>query len=77
MADAVTFGQFMKFLKKYGFVVKGKKLNRYKGVYNGSPITLTIHYHKDTDYIASGTLSQYARDLKISNAELIDIVKNR
>ncbi len=67
----------MKFLKKYGFVAKGKKLNRYKGVYNGNPITLTIHYHKDNDYIASGTLSPYARDLKISNTELIDIVKNR
>ena len=77
MADAVTFGQFIKFLKKYGFVAKGKKLNRYKGLYNGIPITLTVHYHKDKDYIASGTLSQYSRDLKISKTELIKIVKNR
>ncbi len=77
MADAVTYGQLMRFLSRHGFVAKGKRQNRYKGVFGGQARTLTVHYHKDTDHIASGTLSQYARDLGLSRAALIDQIKGR
>lgn len=77
MPDAVTHGQFKKFLTKHHFVAKGKKQNRYIGFIEGKAHIITFHYHKDNDTIPSGTLSAIARQLGMTKADLINKIKNR
>ncbi len=77
MADTITQGQFMRFLKKYHFVAKGKKQNRYIGRLNGKSCLVTFHYHKDNDIIPTGTVSALAKQLGLNKKDLIDYVKKR
>ncbi len=77
MSDAITQGNLMRFLKKIHFIAKGKKQNRYIGILNGVPRTITFHYHKDNDYIPTGTLSAIAKQLGITKKDLINKIKER
>lgn len=75
MPEAITQGQFMRFIKRNHFVPKGKKQNRYVGILDGIPRIITFHYHKDNDHIPIGTLSAIARQLGLTKQELIDKIK--
>ncbi len=77
MPDAVTQGEFARFLQKNHFISKGSRNTLYLGILNGQPRVVTFHYHKDKDVIPTGTLSAMAKQLGISKNELIDKVKNR
>lgn len=75
MPDAITQGQFMRFMKRNHFVPKGKKQNRYVGILDGVPRIITFHYHKDNDIIPIGTLSAIAKQLDLTKQALIDKIK--
>ena len=70
MADAVTQGQFKRFLRKNGFVAMGKKNNRYVGMIDGKQRLVVFHYHKDHDDIPTGTLTALSKQLGISRQAL-------
>jgi len=77
LPDAITQGQFRRFLRRNHFASKGKNQNRYVGILDGIPRIITFHYHKDNDIIPAGTLSAIARQLDMTKQELIDKIKER
>lgn len=77
MSDAITQGEFRKFLLKHHLMPKGERKTLFIGFFKGKPKTVSFYYHKDREYIPSGTLSAMARQLGIPKTRLVDLIKGR
>ncbi len=77
MADAITVGQVLRFLRRNGFTAEGKKQHLYIGLMDGQKRVVTVHYHKDRDNIPIGTLHAIASQLGLKIEDFIDRVKSR
>lgn len=77
MPDSVKQGEFRRFLLKYHFLPKGRRKTVFVGFIDGRPRTVSFHYHKDREYIPTGTLQAMARQLGIEKNRLIDISRVR